>query len=294
MKLAKPERIGALQHTSGVSGRRIGGDVDGTNCPRVAGYEPINFIGWLCGRGGGPVQLARKTDTGTVVLLRVFHDDEKNRRIAETGVAQSRWRHPNVLCILDVGAAEGRLYIASEYEPDLRTLDQRLKSGPLSVALALSTAQAIASVLEGARHHGFSRAEFSGASIQFSVADALRMPAEHFMPPSALEGMVPENPLFLPPEAMTNWDLIATPAADVYRVGVAAYAMLTGRYPFREQTAVATIQAAMRSPVPPLRDFVPDLPDEVAKLCSRCLSKRPEDRYSSVGELRRAIASIVV
>ena len=83
------------------------------------------------------------------------------------------------------------------------------------------------------------------------------------------------TPQYLSPEQARGE--VATPASDVYSLGVVAFECLSGHRPFQADTAVATALAHLREPVPELPDSVP--PD-LAHVVRRALAKDPAARYA--------------
>src|SRR6476661_10848311 len=68
-------------------------------------------------------------------------------------------------------------------------------------------------------------------------------------------GQVMGTPQYLSPEQARGGT--ATPASDVYALGVVAFECLAGRRPFVADTPIATALAHLREPVPPLPPEVP-------------------------------------
>ena len=87
-------------------------------------------------------------------------------------------------------------------------------------------------------------------------------------------GQVMGTPQYLSPEQAQGGT--ATPASDVYSLGVVAFECLAGRRPFVAETAVATALMHLREPVPELPD---DVPAPLAAVVRRAMSKTPEDRF---------------
>jgi len=97
-------------------------------------------------------------------------------------------------------------------------------------------------------------------------------------------GAVMGTPQYLSPEQARGE--VATPASDVYGLGVVAYECLAGRRPFEKDTAVATALAHLNDPVPPLPASVP--PD-LAAVVMRALAKKPAERFPDAAAFAAAL-----
>ena len=94
------------------------------------------------------------------------------------------------------------------------------------------------------------------------------------------------TPKYMAPEQARG--LPATPATDLYSVGVVLYEMLAGRPPFAAGTAVDLALRHLQEPPPPLPAHVPPaLPSVVA----RALRKAPERRYPTAAAMVAALAA---
>ncbi len=85
---------------------------------------------------------------------------------------------------------------------------------------------------------------------------------------------------YLAPELLAGAP--ATPASDIYGLGVVAYQCLAGRPPFTADTAMGIALAHTRGAPPPLPESVPK---PVAELVLACLEKDPQARIPSGAEL---------
>ena len=82
--------------------------------------------------------------------------------------------------------------------------------------------------------------------------------------------------------------------ADLYAVGVLMFELMTGEVPFLGKTSRETLEIMHVTKVPsPAGDHGAGLvTDAMAKLVQRCMAKRPEDRFQTAEELRKALLDI--
>jgi serine/threonine-protein kinase len=98
-----------------------------------------------------------------------------------------------------------------------------------------------------------------------------------------MTGQVMGTPQYLSPEQAQGGT--ATPASDVYSLGVVAFECLAGRRPFVGDTPVATALAHLRDPVP---DLPGDVPADLAAVVRRAMAKDPAERFPDASALAAA------
>jgi eukaryotic-like serine/threonine-protein kinase len=92
------------------------------------------------------------------------------------------------------------------------------------------------------------------------------------------------SPRYMSPEQVRSAKHIDT-RADIWALGIILYELVAGRPPFDSAAASALCAAIVVDEPPDLRRFAPHAPLEFVALVCRCLSKKPADRVTDVGEL---------
>ncbi len=288
-------------------GYRLVIPVETAGIPQSAPH--FRILGEL-GRGGmGVVYKAEDQVLGRTVALKFLPDElarhppslERFRLEARTLAALN---HPGICALFGIEEHEGRLCLIMEYL-DGQPLGRLIETGPLGLKRALEIAihasEAVAAAHSvGIVHHDITPANiFVSAEAQVKILDfglaemARREPAEDdasARTPAANPGVHPRDPAaidgttaYLSPEQVEGKSVDAR--ADVYALGVVLYEMLCGKSPFGAGSNGSTPMAILKEePLAPRR-LRPDIPANVEQVLLCCLEKRPEDRYSSAGEL---------
>jgi hypothetical protein len=81
--------------------------------------------------------------------------------------------------------------------------------------------------------------------------------------------------------------------SDIYSLGVVLYEMVTGRVPFDADTPFAVIMRHINDPLPSPREVNPDIPAAAEQVILKTLSKNPDNRYQTAGEMARALREAV-
>ncbi|MBN1809127.1 MAG: serine/threonine protein kinase [Planctomycetes bacterium] len=257
---------------------------------RIGGYEIISKVG----EGGlGVVYKARQMSMGRTVALKVLHpkwanDDEFKKRFLLEARLVGRLSHQNLIQVYDVGRDRGTLYFSMEFV-DGSTVEEMLDmEGPLSIEQALDiTTQVLRAVTYIWRHKIVHR-DIKPGNIMVTRAGVAKLGdfgfvKSHFDPLLADEGEVLGTPDYISPEQAMGKDDIDF-RSDVYSLGATLYQMVTGKPPF-SGSGSSVMRKHIREDPKDVKQIKRDLPDPVAYIIRKMMSKDPDDRYQNTQEL---------
>ncbi len=204
--------------------------------------------------------------------------DNAGRRLLDEARRLARIRHPNVVAVYGADLCDGRVGIWTELI-DGPNLEQRLATdGPLgageATSIGLDLCRALAAIHAAGLVHGDVKAanvlrERGGRIVLGDLGSATETGA------TPITG----SPATLAPEVLAGGP--ATPAADLYSLGVLLFQLLAGRFPVDP----AHPEAGRTT----LRDLRPDLPPAVIEVVERAADPDPARRYPSAGAFEQAL-----
>lgn len=279
--------------------------------------------------GMGAVYQAWDAELGVTVALKVIRPEimadpgtatEVERRFKRELLLARQVTHTNVVRIHDLGQIDGIKYITMSYVEgaDLSTILKR--DGRLPVQRVLRIARDVVSGLVEAHKAGVVHRDLKPANIMIDAngdalimdfgiarssvtADVAAVAATVEMLPAGMRkaamaahathsGAVVGTLEYMAPEQARGLEV--DQRADIYALGLMLYDMLVGREHRAQHTdsAIAELRARMEQAPPGPRTVIPEIPEPVDRLISRCLQPDPTNRYLTTEELAGDLARL--
>ena len=300
--------------------------------PSVSGLQGTGYeLGEVIGRGvNGVVHLATDTSLRREVALKLHSSGAEMSnvdllRFTHEAQVTGQLGHPGVVPVYDLGTLpDGRpYYTMRKIDGDslkdvfaaIKAKDPQFVSRwTLShmVVVLLGVAQALAFAHDrGVIHRDVKPANIMAGDygevllLDWGVARVLGTSQGGDTPVDTwrsvggedltVDGTVAGTPAYMAPEQARGDIEAIGPAADVYSIGVILYEFLCGKRPFRARNIQGLLDMVVSDTIVPIaqRELKHSLPPALDKLCMRCLSKKPADRFANGGELATALEEYV-
>jgi serine/threonine protein kinase len=222
------------------------------------------------------------------------------RRFQHEAKIVSQLQHPNIVRVLDFGEENETPYMVMEYLNGHDLAHYLQTQGRLTLVQALPIIRHIAEALDYAHQRGLVHRDIKPSNVMLEMPNeapqkfravlmdfgiAKLMNSSTVMTQAG--GVLGTFDYIAPEQIQASTELNGR--ADVYAFGVMVYQMLTGEVPFKHNNAGALLIAHLTHPVPSLRQFVPDLLEQVEWAIQRAMAKQPLDRFSTAGEFVQAL-----
>ncbi|MEV8586621.1 protein kinase [Streptomyces sp. NPDC051180] len=243
------------------------------------------------GRGGmGEVWQATDEVLGRAVAVKLMlaqgTDPSAADRFRLEAQTAARLSHPHVVGVFDFGTWDGKLFLVMELVEGDSLAGSPSDTSALPAERVAVVAAHAAAGLAAAHRQGVVHRDIKPGNLLVDAEGTVKLAdfgiARFVDDPSAAlttTGQIVGTGLYLAPERALGQP--ASPASDVYSLGCVLYQLLTGRTPFRADTATALLyQHIDTPPVPPTRLGVA-LPPEFESYLLSLLAKQPEQRPSA-------------
>jgi serine/threonine protein kinase len=229
------------------------------------------------------------------ILAEHLSDDERFvARFRREALAVAKLIHPNIVQVYDTGVDEGRHYIVMEYVEGRSGAQILQRQGPVEPEIAAEIGIQACAGLDYAHRRGIIHRDVKPGNLMvvggpvgggemivkltdFGIARAIEQTR------ITQVGSVVGTAAYLAPEQVRGEE--ATPATDVYALGVVLYQFLTGRLPYEGSSlAELAVRQQNEKPLPP-DTYNSDVPETLGAAVLRALEGDPNRRYASADEL---------
>ncbi len=243
--------------------------------------------------GCGAVYRAYDEQLQRFVAVKIPHRDRFANALAkEMFLKEARLlatlSHSGIVPVHDVGFTEdATCFIVSQYI-DGGNLADYVASHLVSAEQAARIVLRIAEALHSAHVKGFVHRDVKLSNIlrdtegNLYIADfGLALSEEDLGTGAGFAG----TPTNMSPEQARGEGHLVDGRTDIYGLGVVLYELLSQQRPFDSRDVASLLEQIERREPKPLRQINDQIPKELERICLKCLSKRPSDRYSTAMDL---------
>ncbi|HEV2696455.1 MAG TPA: serine/threonine-protein kinase, partial [Terriglobales bacterium] len=248
----------------------------------------------LLGEGGmGAVYKADDRELNRPVALKVIRPDlARNQsildRFKQELLLAHQVTHKNVIRIYDLGDAEGLKFITMEFVQgeDLRSL--LLAKKKLAPEEAVDVMQQVCRALDAAHTVGIIHRDLkpqnimrdpSGRILVMDFGLARTLEGDGMTQTGALVGTMD----YMSPEQALGKEL--DQRSDVFAMGLIFYELLTGKMPYRADSAIASLLKRTQQRADPVITHDPTIPAALSNIVARCLDPDLKLRYQTAAEI---------
>ncbi len=254
-------------------------------------------VGRLIGAGGmATVHEAEDTALGRRVAIKVLQpqyaaDASFVSRFDREARAIAALNHPGIVQVYDVGNDGSTPYIVEEFV-DGEPLKELLRTGPMPADRIIDVGVQIAKALDYAHHAGIVHRDVKPQNIMIAPRGQAKLVDFGIAATTGVAGNTDAGSVFgtahyLAPEQVQGQS--ASPATDVYSLGVVLYEMATGHPPFDGQTAVEIANKHVSATPEPPSIGNPTMPPRLEQAILHALNKDPARRPQSAADLAREL-----
>ncbi|WP_394280074.1 protein kinase [Microbacterium sp.] len=248
---------------------------------------------------GGMGEVWEATDhvIGRTVAIKILKDEYMgDPGFLERFRAEARHaalvNHEGIASVFDYGEENGSAFLVMELVPGeaLSTILER--EGQLSTEKTLDIVAQTASALQAAHAAGLVHRDIKPGNLLITPDGRVKITdfgiariADQV--PLTATGQVMGTVQYLSPEQASGH--AASPATDIYSLGIVAYELLAGRRPFTGESQVAIAMAQINDTPPPLPEAISE---PVQRFVMSMIAKKPEDRPASTSAVARAATAL--
>ena len=225
------------------------------------------------------------------------YDTEVVKKFNTESRAAARLSHPNIVQVYDVSEKGNIDYIVMEFVDGITLKEYIQQKGHLSPEEACEFAVQIGRALVCAHANGIIHRDIKPHNVLIT-ADGVAKVADFGIAQAATSetlvaggGAMGSVHYISPEQARGGY---TNERSDIYSLGVVMYEMLTGEVPFDGANPVSIALAKLENDPEDLRNKVAHyIPDAIARVCMKAISKEQHSRYQSASEMVADLEGII-
>jgi serine/threonine protein kinase len=230
----------------------------------------------------GKIYLAKKEGEASPeqYVIKVFTATETEvdrERVRREGELLDRIEHPNVVRCFEAGRTGKHFYLVLEYIPGetLQALMERRRRLPWEGAIR--AVGQIAQALRAIHAHGIVHRDVKPHNVLVKSDGTIKLcdfglaKAAEEVQVRSQAGMILGSPAYIAPEQWGDHDVDSR--ADLFALGVVAYFLITGAYPFRGRTPADFALRIRQGEYPPLETLAPGVPPALSWVVTQLLER---------------------
>ncbi len=250
--------------------------------------------------GMGTVYRAVQESVDREVVIKVLQhewikDDEFVKRFWLEAVAAAKLNHPNIVQVYDHGDHGGQPYIVMEYVPGSSVQELLVERQVLAVPQVLEILRQSAQALATAHAAGIVHRDIKPGNLMISPTGQVKLTdfgiAKMFVDTDKAKLTQTDYLIgtlqYMAPELFEGGN--ASPASDIYSLGITAYHMLNGARPFVERNTLKLITKHLHELPELLHERNALIPEPLSRLVDKMIHKKPTSRFSSCRSLEKNI-----
>ena len=263
----------------------------------IGDYRIIDILG---AGGMGKVYKVRNTISDRVEAMKVLLPDlggapELADRFLREIKVQASLEHPNIAALHTALRVDNQLLMLMELVEG-ETLEQKLKAGPIPVALSVDYIRQVLSALEYAHARGVVHRDIKPANMMLTPSGVVKLmdfgiakaTGDHKL---TMTGTTMGSLYYMSPEQIKGATTLDA-RADLYSVGVSLYELATGKRPFDGDSQFAIMSAHLEKvPVPPVT-LDPSMPRALNDVILMAVMKDPSARFQTATAFRNALGTV--
>lgn len=211
--------------------------------------------------------------------------------------AAGKLQHPHIVSVYDAGVEAYRNYIVMEYVHGHTLQDFLPEKKRLPVEEVIDIVFKCCKALDYAHRKGVVHRDIKPANIMLGDDGVVKIMDFGIAQLEAFEqtqntqqvSMV-GSPYYMSPEQITGEQVGSQ--SDLYALGVVLFQLLTGRPPFTAENYHSLIYQILHVDPPDVRKFRSDLPESLALIIQRTMSKDLDQRFKTGQEMANALSSL--